>query len=74
MMKAAGFEVKYLLDVIDPEPIFDRGLLELARYTASNYLSSVGEALAMALPSGLKPSKRYRIPPSRRRSHPRRAP
>jgi primosomal protein N' (replication factor Y) len=57
-----GFEVKELLGVIDPEPIFDRRLLELARYTADTYLSTAGEALAMALPSGLRPSKRFKPP------------
>lgn len=57
-----GFEVKEIIDLVDPDPIYDQRLMDLARYTASNYLSSIGEALAMALPSGLKPSKRYKIP------------
>jgi len=60
--KPQGFEVKDILDVIDSEPIFDDRLFALTRYTASTYLSSQGEALSMALPSGLKPSKRYKIP------------
>jgi primosomal protein N' (replication factor Y) (superfamily II helicase) len=53
-----GFEVKDVAAVVDEEPIFDGRLVELARYTASNYISSVGEALAMALPSGLSPKSR----------------
>ncbi len=60
--KPKDFEVKDITELIDPEPVFDDRLMELARYTASNYLSSAGEALAMALPSGLKPSMRYKIP------------
>lgn len=56
------FEVKEIIDVIDSEPIFDDRLINLAHYTASNYLASVGETLAMALPSALKPSSRYKIP------------
>ena len=55
--KPRDFEVKEIAGVVDEEPIFDERLLDLARYTASSYVSSVGEALAMALPSGLKPSK-----------------
>lgn len=58
----AGFEVKDIISVVDSEPIFDDRLMKLARYTASNYLSSIGEALSIALPSGFKPSKRYKIP------------
>jgi primosomal protein N' (replication factor Y) len=57
-----GFEVKDILGVIDSEPIFDERLFTLTRYTAATYLSAEGEALSMALPSGLKPSKRYKIP------------
>lgn len=57
-----GFKVKDIMEVIDSEPLFDRRLLDLARYAAFTYISAVGEALAMALPSGLKPSKRYKNP------------
>lgn len=53
-----GFEVKDILGRIDPEPIFDYRLMELAKYTAENYLSSAGEALAMALPSGMRVTMR----------------
>jgi primosomal protein N' (replication factor Y) (superfamily II helicase) len=60
--KPKDFEVKDIINLIDTEPIYDGRLMDLARYTASNYISSVGEALAMALPSALKPSMRYKIP------------
>lgn len=53
-----GFEVKDIRARIDPGPIFDSRLVDLAKYTAENYLSSVGEALAMALPSGMRVTKR----------------
>ncbi|MBN2158657.1 MAG: primosomal protein N' [Spirochaetes bacterium] len=53
----AGFELKEIIGVVDDEPIFDDRLMDLARYTGSSYLSSIGEALSMALPSGLRPSK-----------------
>ncbi len=56
------YKVKEILDVIDTDLIYDNRLMSLARYTADNYLSSIGEALAMALPSGIRPSARYKIP------------
>jgi primosomal protein N' (replication factor Y) len=58
----AGFEVKEIRSVIDESPIFDERLLDCARYVAENYFGSLGETLAMALPSGERPSKRYRHP------------
>ncbi len=58
-----GFEVKEIAGIVDGEPVFDGRLVDLARYTASSYASSVGEALALALPSGLSPSKRMKEPP-----------
>ncbi|OHD67512.1 MAG: primosomal protein N' [Spirochaetes bacterium RBG_16_49_21] len=57
-----GFEVKDVQELLDPEPIFDQRLLDLAHYAAGTYLATTGEALAMALPSGLRQSKRYKIP------------
>ncbi|MBN1532931.1 MAG: primosomal protein N' [Spirochaetes bacterium] len=55
-----GFQVKDIISAIDPEPIFDARLLELARFVAGTYLGTVGEALAMALPSGKSEPKRIR--------------
>ncbi|MCU0821257.1 MAG: primosomal protein N' [Spirochaetes bacterium] len=54
--------IKEIKRIIDEEPIFDSRLVDLALYTASNYISSEGEAMAMALPSGEKPSDRFRHP------------
>lgn len=58
----SGFEVKPLTERIDERPIFGEKLLECARYMADTYFCSMGEALSMALPSGLRPSKRFRNP------------
>ncbi len=55
-------EIKEIERLIDPSPIFDHRLTALAEYTAANYISSVGEVMAMALPSGEKPSSRYKHP------------
>ncbi|MFH0977025.1 MAG: primosomal protein N' [Spirochaetota bacterium] len=54
--------IKDVGKVIDPSPIFDDRLIALAEYTAVNYLCAAGEAMAMALPSGEKPSARYKHP------------
>ncbi|MCU0844277.1 MAG: primosomal protein N' [Spirochaetes bacterium] len=58
----SGFEVKEIRSLIDESPIFDERLLDCARHVADNYFGSLGEALATALPSGERPSKRYRHP------------
>ncbi len=57
-----GFEAKNIVSAIDPAPIFDGKLLDLAGYMASSYLCTEGEALSMSLPSGERPSKRYAHP------------
>jgi len=57
-----GYKVKDIVSVIDNDEIFDQRLMDLARYVSSSYLSYTGELLAMALPSGTKPSDRYKIP------------
>jgi primosomal protein N' (replication factor Y) len=59
----ADFDPKDLVEAVDPAPIFDTRLLDLCGRISSDYLSSVGEALSMALPSGLKPSFRFKTLP-----------
>ena len=56
------FKVKDIISVLDEENIFDDRLIELSRYIAQNYLSTVGETLSLAIPSGNRPSKRFKIP------------
>ncbi len=46
--------------VLDPEPVVNAELLELARWVAQRYASSLGEALAAVLPAPLKRSTRAR--------------
>ncbi len=55
-------KIKEIKRTIDDAPIFDSRLVDLARYTASNYISSEGEAMAMALPSGERASDRFKNP------------
>ena len=58
----SGFAVKEIRSIIDERPIFDGRLVDCARFVSENYFGSLGEALAMALPAGERPSKRYRHP------------
>lgn len=60
--KPDKFEMKDIIEVIDDEPVFGSRLIGLARFVAATYLSSVGEVLSLALPSGLRPSNRYTHP------------
>ena len=55
-------KLKDLISVIDETPIFDQRLIELSQYVASNYICTVGEVIAMALPSGEKSSNRSKNP------------
>ncbi len=55
-----SIELKNIIEVIDNEPIFDERLIDLIRYTADSYLSSSGEALSKALPSGLSSCTRIK--------------
>ncbi|MFN3486659.1 MAG: primosomal protein N', partial [Planctomycetota bacterium] len=56
-------EVPRVLDLLeaDTEPLLDEKLLELARWVAERYVCSWGEALAAALPSGVKKSSPARF-------------
>jgi len=47
-----GIELKDIESLIDDEPIYDDRIIRLAEYVSDSYLSSVGEALGKALPSG----------------------
>ncbi len=58
----SGFAVKEIRSIIDERPIYDGRLVDCARFVSENYFGSLGEALAMALPAGERPSKRYRHP------------
>jgi len=56
------FEPKDIIKAIDEKPIFDSRLVELSKYTSNNYICSIGEVMAMAIPSGKRASKRFKIP------------
>ncbi len=50
-------EIKEVRRVIDRDPIFGAGEVELAKWMATFYLCSAGEALAAMLPSGRRESE-----------------
>jgi len=55
-----GMEIKDIVSRIDDEPIYDERIIKLAEYVSESYLSSVGEALGKALPSGESSKSRPR--------------
>ncbi|MCX7788340.1 MAG: primosomal protein N' [Spirochaetes bacterium] len=50
----ASIPLKPLHRILDEEPLFDNQYLELARWVADRYFSSLGEALSAMLPGGKK--------------------
>ena len=53
---AGNFAVKEIRKLIDPQPIFGDEELDLARWTAKRYFSTLGEALGAMLPGGRQES------------------
>jgi len=45
-------KIKPIQDIIDSEPVFDSHMLELSKWIANYYLSTTGEVLKAAMPSG----------------------
>lgn len=56
-----GYEAKYIEEVLDDAPIVFPVQIELMRWMAEYYMCTIGEALNVALPSGLKVSSESRI-------------
>lgn len=48
-------KIRSIIDVLDPQPVFDENFLQWSKWVATYYMSSWGEVLAAALPEGLKP-------------------
>ncbi len=60
-------EPRALLDLPDPAPVFSSAMLELCAWLAEYYCCSLGEALACAVPAGLRirGTMRYTLMPDR---------
>ena len=55
------YEAKYILDVLDPEPIVNQHQLELWSWIADYYMCSAGSVMQAALPSVLKLASETKI-------------
>ncbi|MFH1319311.1 MAG: primosomal protein N' [Bacteroidota bacterium] len=50
----AEYEAKYILSVLDPEPVINSKQLKHWKWISSYYMCSLGEVMNAAIPSGLK--------------------
>jgi len=55
------YEAKYLIEVLDDEPVVNRLQLELWQWIAGYYLCNMGEVMQAALPAALKLASETRI-------------
>ena len=57
----ALYEAKYIIDVLDPEPVVNDFQLKLWNWMSEYYLCHIGEVMQAALPSALKLASETRI-------------
>jgi primosomal protein N' (replication factor Y) len=55
------YQAKYILELLDEQPIITGHQLELFKWVAEYYLCNIGEVLNVALPAGLKITSQSRI-------------
>ncbi|SDK16012.1 replication restart DNA helicase PriA [Catalinimonas alkaloidigena] len=55
------YQAKYILELLDDEPLVNEHQLRFFEWMADYYLCAIGEVMNAALPSGLKISSRSRI-------------
>jgi primosomal protein N' (replication factor Y) len=55
------YQAKYILELLDDEPIVTKKQLELFKWVSEYYLCNIGEVLNVALPAGLKITSQSRI-------------
>lgn len=56
-----AYEARYIIELLDEQPIVNPIQLQLFQWTAAYYLCTIGEVLNIALPSGLKLSSESNI-------------
>jgi primosomal protein N' (replication factor Y) len=56
-----GYEAKYVLELMDDEPIADQRMMRFWHWLSDYYLCSLGEIMQAALPSALKPQSQTYI-------------
>jgi primosomal protein N' (replication factor Y) (superfamily II helicase) len=57
----AGYEAKYLLSVLDEQPVVTESQLEFWKWISSYYMCTLGEVMTAALPSALKLQSETRV-------------
>lgn len=55
-----SFPTKEIISCLDPEPLVDEAMMQLAKWVSERYLCSLGEALASIIPPNLSAPKRPR--------------
>lgn len=55
------YQAKYILDLLDEEPLVTAQQIELFRWIAQYYMCTIGEVMNIALPSGLKISSLSKV-------------
>ncbi len=55
------YEAKYIIDLLDEEPMMNEKQLSLYEWIADYYMSGIGEVLNVGMPSGLKLSSESKI-------------
>ncbi|CAG5008090.1 primosomal protein N' [Dyadobacter sp. CECT 9275] len=55
------YQAKYILELLDEEPIVTSKQLELFKWVAEYYLCNIGEVMNVALPAGLKITSQSKI-------------
>ncbi len=58
-------KIKPILDVLDSEPIFSKNILEFYQWLSEYYLSSLGEAMKLAVPYGTDIESKKKIIPDK---------
>ncbi|WP_373513312.1 primosomal protein N' [Persicitalea sp.] len=56
-----NYQAKYVLELLDEEPLVMTSQLELFRWMADYYLCNIGEVMNVALPSGLKITSQSKV-------------
>ena len=56
-----NYQAKYILELLDEEPLVMTSQLELFRWMAEYYLCNIGEVMNVALPSGLKITSQSKV-------------
>ncbi len=56
----SGEEVREILEVLDPEPLFTESELEFFRWSARYYFHPIGEVIKSALPAGINLASQLR--------------